>query len=225
MNDKAKLFAKMAKVMGELARIPKNGHNNHFNYDFAIDADVSDAIRSKLAENGIAFFASMVDCAQSEVGGKSVRTIATFEFTFACTETGESMTCRWSGESIGSDDKGVNKASTAALKYFLLKTFIISTGDDPDADAGTPNTAPAQNTAPARNAAPRDVMADKTTAGQFWAHWSGSGMTSSDILTALGVERLSDYPGSRQQADAAMQAYIASNTTNNPLGARSSAAS
>lgn len=216
MNDKAKLFAKMAKVMGELSRLPKSGHNNFFGYDFVTDADISDALRQRLADNGLAFFASMVDYTQTETinekGKQAVRTAATFEFTFACTETGESMTCRWFSEAIDNADKGLNKAATAALKYFLMKTFIISSGDvQDDTDSGdqtgsTPGKKP--------SSAPRDVMTDKTTAAQFWSHWSGNGMTSADIMTALGVERLSDFAGSRADADAAMKKYIEANTTN-----------
>jgi|GEM_PF-4547377 len=56
------------------------------------------------------------------------------DYTLACGDTGATITTRWTGEAADSQDKGINKAATAALKYWLLKTFLISTGDeDPDA--------------------------------------------------------------------------------------------
>ena len=36
----AALFAKLARVMSKLERLPKNGYNNHFKYEFVEDADV-----------------------------------------------------------------------------------------------------------------------------------------------------------------------------------------
>ena len=44
----------------------------------------------------------------------------------------------WTGESLDTQDKGITKAATSAEKYFLMKTFVISTGDakdDPDSQS------------------------------------------------------------------------------------------
>ena len=128
----ASLFAKLSRAMGRLERLPKNGHNAHFNYDYVTDADVADAVRSALAVEGIAFLANMRDV-QSD--GK--RTVVQFEFTFADGESGATWTCHWQGEAMDSQDKGTAKAATSGLKYFLLKNFLLSTGDlldDADAD-------------------------------------------------------------------------------------------
>ena len=42
------------------------------------------------------------------------------------------------GEDAG--DKGANKALTAAVKYILMKTFLIPTGEDADGDAPSAET-------------------------------------------------------------------------------------
>jgi len=139
-KDQASLYTKLAKVMGSLTRIPKSGHNTHFNYDFVTDTDVSDAIRKALAKEGIAFFASM-----REVQRDEKKVTAHFVFTFADGETGATWSCEWNGEAIDTQDKGIAKAATSALKYFLLKTFILSTGDptdDSDASNGKEDQKP-----------------------------------------------------------------------------------
>lgn len=133
----AKLFAKMSRAMGRLERLPKRGRNPHFNYDFVTDGDVADAVRQALAAEGVAFFAEMRQVSQVEN-----KTIAHFNYTFADSESGATWACAWSGEAIDKQDKGIAKAATSALKYFLLKNFILSTGDlveDPDTSADEPH--------------------------------------------------------------------------------------
>jgi len=150
----AALFAKIAKVMGKLGRIEKRGHNAHFNYDFVTDSDVSDAIRTALASENVAFFASM---RRASTDGK--RVVADFLYTFADGETGATWDCQWTGEAIDSQDKGTAKAATSALKYFLLKTFILSTGDPADdSDAETAAPAKKQRQQKPTNGKPADPM-------------------------------------------------------------------
>jgi hypothetical protein len=126
------LFARMSRAMGTLGRIPKDGFNEHFKYAFVTDSDVADAVRKALAAEGVAFLPSV-----TAVERDGNRTVAQFQFTFGC-ETGETWQAQWMGEAIDSQDKGFAKAATSALKYFLLKTFILSTGDDADPDKDGP---------------------------------------------------------------------------------------
>jgi hypothetical protein len=141
MNENAVLYAKLAAVMSQLKRLKKKGFNQHFKYKFVSDADVLDTLRKLLAEKNIAVFASMtgfeqVDGGKTSSGGQQVKTRAHFEFTLACGDSGATVTSSWYAESLDTSDKGLNKAATAALKYWLLKTFLLSTGDeadDPDA--------------------------------------------------------------------------------------------
>ncbi len=136
------LYAKMSRVMGQLDRIPKNGFNEHFRYAFVTDADVVDAVRTAMSSEGLAFFASMDSIHQEERQGKRgtfVHTIVNIKLTFADGESGNTMSVNWKGEANDSQDKGVAKAATSAVKYALLKTFLISTGDDPDSDNDGPD--------------------------------------------------------------------------------------
>jgi len=129
----ASLYGKMAQAMRSIARIPKRGHNDYFNYDFVLDADVLDAVRRAMAEVDLALFVSLDSHERHEN-----RTIAAFTLTFADGDTGATQIVHWSGEAADKGDKGLSKAATSAVKYCLLKTFLISTGDeDPDASGET----------------------------------------------------------------------------------------
>lgn len=142
MKAKASLYAKMARVMAGLNSLPKDGTNPHFGYKFVEATAVADAVRKGMSEHGIAFFANMTGYGEKD----GVLTVS-FEFTFADTTTGATTTHQWFGEAASRlksgarDDKAINKAATAAEKYFLLKTFVISTGDEPDADRDAPQEA------------------------------------------------------------------------------------
>lgn len=135
--------AKLARVMAHVKRLKKSGHNKHFGYEFATDADVSDLVRGALAEEGVAFLPSMVGYERS---GKSI--VCEWAMRFVDGETGDTVEAQWFSEAMDSQDKGLNKAATAAVKYYLLKTFLISTGDEPDTDADGPVTATPKRSRP-----------------------------------------------------------------------------
>lgn len=139
MEQQASLFAKIAAIMGEIDRVPKAGSSEQLKYKFAKDNDVFDLVRAKLAEHRIAFFAETYDDEQDSITSKyntpGYHTRIKMRFTFACGDTGQTFTCEWRAESDAYDDKGISKAQTLGMKYFLLKTFVLSTGDpkdDPD---------------------------------------------------------------------------------------------
>lgn len=155
-KNEAKLFAKLAEVMGEVGRVEKRGRNPHFNYDYVTEADLVEAVRSKLAERGVALIPSIEDITERQ-GGQGIITTAKVTFTFVDGETGAMFRSTWAGQGEDKSDKGLYKAYTGALKYFLMKGFLIATGDDPEADRGYQPSAAA--------AAPREAdEAAKTAA-------------------------------------------------------------
>ena len=56
-------------------------------------------------------------------------------FTLSDVETGYSETSRFYGEGFDKGDKGLYKAYTGALKYYLANTFMVATGDDPEVES------------------------------------------------------------------------------------------
>ncbi len=57
------------------------------------------------------------------------------EFTLTDVETGYSETSTFYGEGFDKGDKGIYKAYTGALKYYLANTFMVATGDDPEVES------------------------------------------------------------------------------------------
>lgn len=143
---RASLFAKMARVMSSVARVPKSGENTYHHYKYATASDLVDEIRPLLAEQRIAMFIScpsveripLTERLDRQTGEyKSVNEVLTrvcLTVTFADGDTGATFAVSWHGEGQDTGDKGLYKAYTGALKYLLTDTFLISTGDDPEAD-------------------------------------------------------------------------------------------
>ena len=133
-----KLLKKMAEIMADLNWVEKRGRNAHFNYDYATESDILAAIRPRLAEKGI-FVQTIVEAEEAIPTGKATRDGAAILrhrvqllHIFYDSESGETLEGIGIGYSNDDSDKGFYKAYTGAVKYFFAKTFLVSTGDDPE---------------------------------------------------------------------------------------------
>ena len=136
--SESSLIKKLAAVMKAVERIPKHGRNTFHNYDYATEADIVAAVRTELANRNVMCLPAIVNREREPVGEKgSVLTHLDMTFTFVDGDSGEREMCPWLGAGTDKEDKGAYKAMTGGEKYFLLKTFLIPTGDDPDQDAET----------------------------------------------------------------------------------------
>lgn len=131
-----KLATRLVNVMTAIGFIPKSGHNDFHNYDFVTDADVLDALRVKLAENGVATAISIdnADIIQFKTDKEKVQFLVTVNGSIAFTDGVDTITIGIAGQGADGSDKGIYKAITGAVKYGLLKTFLVPTGDDPERD-------------------------------------------------------------------------------------------
>ncbi len=140
--DRATLYRKIATVTAAVSRIPKNGRNSFHNYNYATESDITDGLRDLLSEHGLAFLPpSVISWERSDTVKKNGErgddlTRVQLQFGLACTDTGEVFSAFFWGEGQDGGDKGFYKAYTGAVKYFLMKTFLIATGDDPERDDG-----------------------------------------------------------------------------------------
>ena len=137
------LYSKLAEVMAEVEHVAKRGRNDFHKYDYATEADITSAVRKGLAERRVMILPACIRSSREPIGKtKSGNTIVLtrvdMSFTLTDGESGEKHVSLFQGEGADEADKGMNKAYTAALKYFLLKTFLIPTGDDPEAADPTP---------------------------------------------------------------------------------------
>ena len=155
MSIHAKLLAAQKAVHG----IAKTGHNQHFNYKFFEEREVLAVTREALSGAGLAFIYSVEDATDREVETKNGRVEYLTDVRMVCTiydaESGESLSGKAIGRGQDGQDKGINKAIVAGLKYWLLKTLMIPTEDDTERDENT-------NTEGNQRRAPREQPASKT---------------------------------------------------------------
>lgn len=137
-NPRGTLYGKIAAVAAAVSRIPKNGRNNFHNYSYATESDITDGLRELLNANGLAFLPpSVISWERDETADNpkiGPRTRVQVQFALGCSDTGETYTTVLWGEANDNADKGFYKAYTGAVKYYLMKTFLIATGDDPEQD-------------------------------------------------------------------------------------------
>jgi ERF superfamily len=126
------LIPKLAKIMSSLERVPKRGRNDFHKYDYVMEADLADAVRQEMATQGILMFPDVESC-EWQVGNEKGGKIATISVRFTITDGTDSITFRVAGCGVDNPgDKAVYKALTGAVKYALMKMFLIPTGDDPE---------------------------------------------------------------------------------------------
>lgn len=122
------LALKLIKVMTSVKRVAKNGRNTFQNYDYVTEADVLEAVRDALAKENVFIFSSVIGT------DKNVdMTSVVMQHTFVDADSGETFEIKSFGQGQDKGDKGGNKAVTAAMKYMLMKNFLIPTGDDSEA--------------------------------------------------------------------------------------------
>lgn len=128
-NGFTQLAAKLVKIMETLGSVPKKGYNKHQNYYYMREVDVMEALKEELIKNKIIMLTSskLVDIQKKEGKDKTdfITTVET-QHTFVDSETGEVLSINSVGSGYDSSDKGAAKAITSAIKYAIMKTFMIS---------------------------------------------------------------------------------------------------
>lgn len=143
MARRAKLYSKINKVIVAMRRVAKNGYNSFHKYSYATESDLVDAIRDQLESVALAFLPpvvlgyEMVERPKKQGGSDWVARV-TIQYSIADCETGEVQSTVLVAEGSDSLDKAFYKAYSGGTKYFLMKSFLVATGDDPEQDAPEP---------------------------------------------------------------------------------------
>ncbi len=126
----------MSWVWGEVRRVKKSGKHPTQGYMFATESDIADLIRELCANAGIVIRQTIEEVAEREIGQtKNGNPITRYTVKVAYTVTNgreDWPEQKWQGQADDSSDKGMAKALTACRKTFLIATFQVSSGDDPD---------------------------------------------------------------------------------------------
>jgi hypothetical protein len=136
------LRQKLAVVRRRLAYVQKRGHNERKNYNYVTAADIAGAVGDILAELGVVVVPRLESISHepSRMGKSEVEHVArvVMAYTFMDVDTAEEITVKVAGEGLDAGDKAPYKAMTGALKYALLQSFLLATGDDPEEERTNP---------------------------------------------------------------------------------------
>jgi hypothetical protein len=130
------LRQKLAEVRRRIGYVQKRGFNERNNYSYVTAADLAGAVGDILAELGVVIVPSLESIVYEPArsNGAEVARAAqvVMAYTFADVDSGEEITAKVAGQGLDSGDKAPYKAMTGALKYALLQSFLLATGDDPE---------------------------------------------------------------------------------------------
>lgn len=136
------IYEKITDILGEMTAIPKSGRNKEQNYLFIEQAVIAAVMREKLFQHRLVLKTEVTKCDVSQfqtVNNKRMdRVDMLLKFTLINAEKPEETMVweNWPSTAFDTSDKGVNKASTAGQKYFLIRQFLISDAEnDPDLTA------------------------------------------------------------------------------------------
>ena len=130
------LVEKMAEVMAEVGYVQKDAVNKGIGYKYASAEAVLKKVNAALSERGIA-----VSSAATLENFSPGRAVVKLALTFH--DGTDSLTVEGLGEGTDKGDKSTMKANTSALKYAMANAFLISWGDDPEADLPAEEDSPA----------------------------------------------------------------------------------
>jgi hypothetical protein len=141
-GKQANLTAKLYAIMAALDFIAKDKTNDFHRYRYASEQAIKEAVHAQLVEKRVLFNLNFKELVKAE--GNLIYVV--FDYTFTNVDDANDQlkgTFIGSGEDKG--DKAVYKAITGAIKYILTSTFLIPTGDDPEANSqATGNSKPVQ---------------------------------------------------------------------------------
>lgn len=127
---------KVRKALKELGVLARGQENKFDHYKYFSEAQYKQLFTALFSDNDLELKFSeleyqMFEGSEKQSNGRMPR----IEFTLFDCETGFYETTVITGEGMDKGDKAGYKAYTGALKYFLADTFMVATGDDPEADS------------------------------------------------------------------------------------------
>jgi len=177
-SNTAKLSQKKNKVVQAVTYVQKTGDNKMQGYKYATDEEVLKHIRTALVEAGLSFSVEATGFEIThDIPTRQGNAMKYIKIDLVCsltdTETGYMERCQWFGAAADSGDKALYKAFTGGIKYFLMKTFLLPTGNDPEADENVDKATQAKAKPPAARKAnpappPEPTAKPKTPKDVFW---------------------------------------------------------
>lgn len=128
------LRQKLGEVRRRIGYIQKRGYNERQNYNYVAAADIAGTIGDILAELGVVVIPRLESISYEPHASGRLERVARVIMSYAFTDedSGDEIIAKVAGEGLDIGDKASYKAMTGALKYALLQSFLLATGDDPE---------------------------------------------------------------------------------------------
>lgn len=182
------IAAKIARVMGHINGIAREGYNEHFRYAYLTISQVVDTLRPLMAAENLVMLASIRSVQDIVKNNTVVGVTVDLELSLVCGDTGAMLVCDWRGEAQDKQDKAINKAVRAAQKYFLMVTFGISEANETEADGD--GGADGHRQPKPRDYTPQELQGKIDALYQAVKEKTGSYYnTAADIQAAIKVEK------------------------------------
>lgn len=141
------LTEKLIKILKDTGSLEKQGENTSQHYKYFSEAQLMGELRHRFAAEGILFVTDVLTSETKEVERNTRNGIQKYALvsvhtrhTFKCDK--EELVVTSQGQGIDSGDKAIYKAITGATKYALMKLFMITDHQDPEADPDADNFIP-----------------------------------------------------------------------------------
>lgn len=123
----------LRKILKDRGVLQRKGANAFDKYSYFSEAQYKELFTELFAECGLELTANVRDVTPYEGTAKQpFGRLATVTYLLTDIETGWSECADVVGDGMDKGDKGVYKAYTGSLKYYLANTFMVATGDDPE---------------------------------------------------------------------------------------------
>ncbi len=197
-TKKRNIYQKMLAVAEAVGRVSKGGRNEFHKYDYVTESDILEAIRPALISEGLTISVNVASIETERLTGDKGRAtnecVVRVEYTIRDADDPESFVkCMVPGVAQDTGDKALYKALTGSQKYFFLKNFMISSGDDPERESGAPRQA--RTPAPAPRAGGGGRPATEKQIGFIKSLMIDLEMTDGEVIAmkrAHGFESIDD---------------------------------
>jgi hypothetical protein len=184
----------LRKALAQKGTIKKDKSNTYDRYSYLSEAGYKELFTSLLSEYKLELTTTEVavvdiEATEKQPFGRRV----TLEFKLTDIDTGYSEASQFSGEGFDKGDKGIYKAYTGALKYYLASTFNVATGDDaetesPDGQKTSARTQRVQQNRTQTNPQIRTITAEELK--RLKNEMEIAEVSEDQLLKVYGVEKL-----------------------------------
>jgi hypothetical protein len=140
----------------------KDGINRHQSYAYITEKQYKNNFKKALAVAGLDFKASMSEYQYiPNATDKMSLIVAKYLFEIIDRDSGTREVYPACGAGADMGDKGLYKAYTGAIKYFIANNFLVAEGDDPESDVVETQHEKPKYTPPAKREEIKDKLSDQ----------------------------------------------------------------